>query len=200
MRRKYFFTPEMDEQIRRIYQTEVGIKAVAYAGPVKALAAKFGMPRWRVSRRALELGLLPIGKKDAPWTEQELEILERYAHLTPPRVQIRLKNAGFHRTQQAIQVKRKRSHISINSADGYTGRELAECFGIDAHSVMRWIANGLLKARKRGTARTPQQGGDEYFIKDKWIRDFILSNVPLIDIRKCDKYWFIDLIANGKHL
>jgi len=194
---KYHFTPEMDEQIRKIYQTEVGIKAVAYKGPVKDLAKKFGMPRWKVSRRALELGILPVGKKAAPWTENEMAILERNAHLTPAVVQKYFKKAGYSRTVQAIMIKRKRNHISRNSMDGYTGKELAECFGIDGHAVARWIARGLLKARRRGTARTPQQHGDEYYIIDKWVKDFIIKNVVIIDFRKLDKYWLVDMLTDG---
>lgn len=43
----------------------------------------------------------------------------------------------------------------------------------------------------------PAQGGDIYFIRDKWVRDFILAYIAEIDIRKVDKYWFVDLLAGG---
>ncbi len=197
-KRKHLFSPEMDAEIRKLYLDEVGIKATAYAGPVKKLAAKFGMPRWAVSQRAGRLNILPMQKKEPDWSPKEIAILEQNAHLTPPSVQKHLKKAGFSRSIPGITVKRKRMHLSRSSMDGYTCRSLAECFGIDAHSVMRWIAKGRLKARRRGTARTPQQGGDEWYIIDLWARDFIIENISILDFRKIDKYWLVDLLAGGE--
>jgi len=195
--RKYHFTPEMDRRIRDIYLNEVGIKATAYAGPVKALAQKFGMPRWAISNRARALGILPLQKKEPNWSKKEIGFLERNAHLTPVVLQKNLKRIGSHRTIQGITLKRKRLHLSRSSMDGYTAGSLAECFGIDVHSITRWIGKGWLKARKRGTARTPQQGGDEWYITDPWVRDFIIHYLAVIDIRKVDKYWLVDLLAGG---
>ena len=43
--------------------------------------------------------------------------------------------------------------------------------------------------------RTPQQGGNAWLIKDKDVRDFIVNNVNLIDLRKVDKYWFVGLLT-----
>jgi len=193
--RKYVITPEMDRAIRELYLNEVGIKSVAHAGPVKALARQLGLPRWKISRRALELGVIARQAKEPDWCEEEIDILERNAHLMPGAVQKHLGRAGYRRTVQGIMLKRRRLHISRSSMDGYTSRSLAECFGIDDHSITKWISRGLLKARKRGTARTPQQGGDEWYITERWVRDFIVNNIAVIDIRKVDKYWLVDILA-----
>ena len=198
-KQKYFFSPEMDAEIRGLYLNEVGIKAVKYTGPVKALAKKFGMPRWAISYRACRLGILPMQKKEPDWSPEEEAILERNAHLVPRSVWKHLKKAGFSRSITGITVKRKRMHLSRSSMDGYTCRSLAQCFGIDDHGVMRWIGKGWLKARRRGTARTPQQGGDEWYITDAWVRKFIIHNIAVIDIRKVDKYWLVDMLAGGYH-
>jgi len=192
---KYHFTPAMDQAIRELYLNKVGIKAVAYAGPVKALAVEFGMPRWRISRRAIELGVNPKQKKEPNWSEKELDILERNAHLTPVIVQKYLAKAGYRRIIQGIMIKRKRLHISRTSMDGYTMTSLSECFGVDQKAVQAWIRNGWLKARKRGTARTARQGGDEWYIIDKWVREFIMSSITVVDLRKVDKYWFVDILT-----
>jgi len=197
--RKYFFTPEMDEEIKRLYLNEVGMKAVAYTGPVKKLAQKWGIPRWKVSVRARELGILPMQKKEPNWSPKELDILERNPHRTPSMIQKYLKKAGYHRTLQGIMLKKRRTHLTRSTMDGYTARSLAECFGIDAHSITRWIKKGWLKAMKRGTARKAQQGGDEYYIRDSSIRDFIIRYVAIIDFRKIDKYWLVDLLTEGKY-
>ena len=192
--RKYFFTPEMDEQIRRLYLIKVGIKAVAYQGPVRDLAKRFGMPRWRVSRRAVELGILPVQKKEPNWSDRELKILEMSAHLTLPKIQIHLEKAGFHRTQMGILLKRRRMRF-LQNLNGQSARSVARCFGIDDHTIIRWIGKGWLKAKRRGTNRTEAQRGDHWYIKDRWIRDFIIDNVAVIDMRKVDKYWLVDLLA-----
>jgi len=69
--KKYNFTNEMDDQIRKLYQDKVGMKSVAYKGYVRDLAIKINMPRWRVSKRAVELGVLPVQKKEPVWSDEE---------------------------------------------------------------------------------------------------------------------------------
>jgi hypothetical protein len=54
-----------------------------------------------------------------------------------------------------------------------------------------------LKAKFRGTARTEQQNGDIYLIREKDVRRFILERPTDIDLRKVDQLWFLDLITNG---
>ena len=111
-RRKWVFTPEMDEQIKSLYRDKVAIKATAYSGPVKKLADKFGMPRWKVSKRAVELDLLPVQKKEPVWSETELWILKQCAHRSPQIIQKYLKRAGYRRSEQGIRIKRKRMNLS----------------------------------------------------------------------------------------
>ena len=195
--RKYIFTPEMDEQIRTLYQERVrmGLKIDRYKGPVKKLAEKFGMPRWRVSRRALDLGVVPVQKKEPPWSDTEIWMLKQCAHRSPQRIQKYLKRAGYQRSQLGINLKMKRLHLSRATMNGYTSRSLAGLFGVDDHGVLRWIKKGWLKAQKRGTARTPQQGGDEWFIRPEWVKDFVVNNVAVIDFRKVDKYWMVETLT-----
>lgn len=192
--KKYNFTAEMDDRIRRMYLNDVGMRSVAYKGYVRDLASEYGMPRWRVSKRAVELGILPIQQKEPVWNDKELSILERNAHKTPANIQIHLRGAGFHRSQQGIYLKRRRMRF-LKNLQGQSCRSVAQCFGVDDHVVTRWIKKGWLKAKKRGTERTEAQGGDHWFIKNKWIRDFIIDSVAVIDMRKVDKYWLIDLLT-----
>lgn len=191
MKTKYRFTEEMDAQIRRVY-----CDGSAGRGQVRDLARRLGIPRWKVSRRAQQIGAYQPCVKEPEWSEKELKMLEHRAHLTPERIRLALRKAGFNRSTGAILIKRKRMRL-LQNLKGYSARSLAECFGIDVKTVTRWIEKGWLKAEKRGTARTEAQGGDMWFIREKDLRPFVLDNVGVIDLRKVDKYWFVDIVAHG---
>lgn len=185
---KHVVTPEMHKAIRTAYATGTG------RNEINDLARIIGLPRWKVSRYAISQGWIARTNKEPDWTEKELEILERSAHRSPDVIQRHLKRAGFARSVTGIVLKRKRMRYLMN-LEGQSARALAACFGIDEHTVTRWINRGQLRAMKRGLHRTPQQGGDIYLIKDDWVRAFILENVAEVDLRKVDKYWFVDMIA-----
>jgi len=195
--RKHVFTAEMDAKIIKLYleRVKMGWKKDRYKGPVKKLAERFGMPWWAVGKRAVELGVVPVQKKEPPWSDTEIWILKQCAHRSTPVIQKYLKRAGYRRSQQGIQLKRKHLHLSRATMNGYTMRSLARLFGIDAHSIMRWITRGWLTAQRRGTARTESQGGDEWYIRPEWVREFIVANVAVIDFRKVDKYWMVEILT-----
>ncbi len=193
---KYIFPPYIDEMIRKLYREQYNPRE----GKVRDLAEKLNMPRWRISRRALEIGALEPRIKEPPWSERELHILELNALYTPAVIQRKLKAYGFKRSVYGIALKRKRMHY-LQQQIKNSALAVAECFGVDNHTVTnQWIKKGLLKAKRRGTQRTESQGGDEWFIKDKDIRKFIIENIGIIDLRKVDKFWFVDILAGTNHL
>ncbi len=188
---KYHFTPFIDELIRKTYRERYNPQE----GKIRELANRINMPRWRITRRAREIGAIEPRIKEPPWSERELHILEKNALFVPEVIQRKLKMAGFKRTITAIALKRKRLHLLRQQIKG-TARAVAECFGVNPSTVVDiWIRKGYLKASRRGTDRTPQQGGDEWLIKEKDIRKFIIENIWIIDIRKVDKFWFVDILA-----
>lgn len=83
----------------------------------------------------------------------------------------------------------------LKNLNGQSATHLAMCLGEDTHFVQRAINRGLIKTNRRIQNRTPQQGGNAYLIKDKDAREFIVENVNMIDLRKVDKYWFVDLLT-----
>ncbi len=186
---KYPITPEAHIKIKNTYKTNTG------SNQVNILADQLQLPRWKVSRYAIRQGWIAKQKKAPNWTDPEKKILERNAHLTPERIQLRLKMAGYRRSTTGIVLKRKRMRLLMNLR-GYTARSLAECLGVDVHFVTRAIRHGKLKAKKRGTRRTAVQGGDMWWIMPGAIREYILDCLYEIDIRKVDKYWFVDLMVN----
>jgi hypothetical protein len=188
-------TPGIDAEIRRVYQEEVGMGSCMLGeSPQRELAYRLGWPRWKVTRRAQHLGLITKTKKQPDWSEQELIILEHHAHKIPEVIQRYLKRYGFERSVTAIVLKRKRMRC-LRNLEGQSATDLALCFGVDMKTVQRWILTGYLKAKKRGTHRTEQQGGDMWWIKERDIVEFVKEYVDVIDLRKVDKWWFVGLLT-----
>jgi len=195
---KHILPPGADDLIRKAYQEKVGMESCTKKNhPVRDLAKKLGVPRWKISRRACTLGLITKKKKEPNWTKPELKLLESQARFGPETIQRKLKKLGYSRSVTAIMVKRTRMRFMQN-LNGQSACSLAVCFGVDCKTITRWIRNGYLKAEKRGTDRTELQGGDTYYIKDAWVRKFIINSVDEIDFRKLDKYWLVDLLAGGE--
>ena len=101
---------------------------------------------------------------------------------------------GFDRSLVGIVLKRKRMRF-LQNLDGQSAQSLAMCLGEDIHFILRHIKLGNLKAMRRDMNRTPQQGGNYFLIKDKNAREFIINNIHIIDFRKADKYWLVDILT-----
>jgi hypothetical protein len=190
-RRRYVFNDQIDRFIREIYLNH---RATKTRPGIRLLANKVGVPHWALKKRARELGLART--KELFWNERELEIMARNAWMSDERIRLRLKAAGYSRTVTGIHLKLKRMRFK-NDASFYSAYSLAQALGIDPHVVTRWIKSGHLKARFRGTARTPQQNGDSYLIQEKDVRRFILEHPTDVDLRKVEQLWFLDVITNG---
>lgn len=191
-RRKYNFTLAMDEEIRRAYHLFLDYNN---RRAIVACARKLQMPRWAINRRAALLGLARI--KEPEWNAAETGILERWGHLTDAVIQRKLKSSGFHRSVNAIHLKMKRLHIKQN-LDGYSANALALAFGVDSHKITHWIKHQMLKASRRGTARTESQGGDTYWITHAAVREFVLTHPDEVDLRKVEKWWFLDFVSDSR--
>lgn len=192
---KWVITPQIHAMIEKIYKRDTG------NGQVAALAKRIGYPRWKITRHARVQGWIAKQKKEPDWSWKEITILEQHAQYSPERIQIKLKAAGFSRSVTGIVLKRKRLRLP-SKLEGYSARALALCLGVDDHFVTKAIKAGRLKAKMRHTHRTEQQGGDIYFIKDGAVRDYIINHLNEIDIRKVDKYWFVNILvgrnSNGR--
>lgn len=181
---KYPISESTHDAIRELYLDKTG------RGQVARFAYNLGLPRWKVSRYAIQQGWIAKQHKEPYWSEREIKILEFNAHLTPERIQIKLKKEGYKRSVTGIVLKRKRKRF-LNGLRGQSATSLALCFGVDNHYVTDKINQGRLRAAHRGTKRTEKQGGDNWFIKDKDIKNYIVNNVHEIDFRKIDKYWLV---------
>ena len=191
-RQFYSTSPQIDEAIRRIYQGD------GHDGAVNDLARTLARPRWWIGHRAVKLGFKTPRFKQADWSEEEVEIIAGLSHRIPATIQKALARAGYKRSETAIIVKLKRIGAPTGrnaDPDHYTGLQLARLFGVDLKTVTRWIAKGWLIAGRRGTDRTEQQGGDEWWIHRRDVAAFIFANPAAVDLRKVEKFWFIDLLS-----
>src|SRR3989304_3150451 len=98
------------------------------------------------------------------------------------------------RSPTAVQLKAKRLGLR-KYAEGYTALSLAEALGVDPHWVLARIRLGKLRASRRHTERTAQQGGDSWLIPAGALVDFLREPPYDVDLRKVDSLWFMDLIA-----
>jgi hypothetical protein len=187
---KWKITDEMHARIEKVYKTDSG------NGQVAALAKALKLPRWKITRYAQGNGWVPRGKKSPPWTEEEELCLQRLARYSPGVIQRKMKERGYDRTINAIVLKLNRTSARQN-IEGHSSRDVARCLGVDDHFVARAIRTGKLRATRRGTDRSERQGGDQWYILNGAIREYIVENINEIDIRKVDKHWFVDLLAGG---
>lgn len=184
-------SPQIDAVIRRVYTGDPAARDVA------RLAATLGRPRWWVSKRAVRLGLVVPRFRAPPWSEAEDAIVREAAHLAPSGLRQRLARAGFDRTETAIVVHLKRLGADRSDPGATSAGGLADLMGVDRGTVTAWIAKGWLVAKRRGTARTAAQGGDEWRIGYRDVRRFVIDHPTAVDLRKVEPVWFIDLLAGG---
>lgn len=173
----YAFTEAVDAQIRAVYANPT-------RGRVNELAARLMMPRQTINRRAAVLGLVAPRFRQPPWTPAEIDLLERHATKSPATIQRILKKAGFSRTETAIIVRLKREKIDTREPGVYCPQSLARLMGVDRTTVVRWIETENLPS-------TVTDG--RHRITDAQLRTWIRNHARLVDLRKVDRYWFIEL-------
>lgn len=191
VRQSYPQDDAVDLAIRRAHQQPL------LKGAVTDLAERVDRPTWWVSKRARELGLKTPRFREAPWSDAEQTMLHDTCHLSLGAARRRFIAAGFNRSETAIQVKRKRSSVNPQDNGMYTGRGVGDALGVDIKTVTRWIGLGELKAKRRGTERTDEQG-DMWWIAERDIREFVIQHPLRVDLAKIPaafRAWFIELLA-----
>lgn len=178
----YVWTPKHDQVLRDRYDSRIKGRAVE-------IAQAWGWPDWVIKQRAAYLGLThpPVDRK--PWTKEEEQFLWLHAgskHLNWIRKQLG-------RSLSSVALKLKRMRISYRWREGYTLRELELCFGTDHHVIERWVKEGKLRVRHRGTDRDH----DAWCVSDDAVLRFIQDHPMSFRLDKVDQFWFMDLIADG---
>jgi hypothetical protein len=181
LRQKYF----LDEPGRRLILAKYDGRTEV----IDELAERLKVPRWVVMRWARGLGL--TRRKEPPWTQEEMNYLERYLHKTS--IASIAKHLG--RTQTAVQAKAKRLGAS-KTQEGYTMSGLCLGLGCDEKTVKKWIERGWLRGQRRKTERTEGQG-DIWYFSDAAIRELVRKHPEEIDPRRADWLWLVDVLLGG---
>jgi len=173
-----------------------------YNGKIKhrarEIAQDLGWPTWVIKKRAQQLGLCyPVDRKN--WTEKETRFL--WNHAGRRTLHWIAKQLG--RSETSTVLKLKRMKISRRFREGYTLRSLELCFGCDHHAIDRWIRDGWLKGRRRGTRRNGNGGrgqgpADPWVFSDEAILRFIKEHSMAFRLDKVDQFWFMDLVLGGR--
>ena len=189
--RHYVVASDLDEQIREAWPLLKG------RGAVSELAKTLSVPRRIVSQRALKLGLTMPHTKEPPWTDAEFALMHKVPLHDPKRASAIFRQHGFKRTPSAIVSRAKRMNLSRRYKKTLSAVGAARILGVDTKWVTSRCIAGDLKAGRRGTERLPQQGGDAWTIERADLRQFVIDNLERIDIRKVDKFAFVDLMVGG---
>jgi hypothetical protein len=189
-RKRREYPADIDDRIREAWPTLQG------KGATNAWADEIGLPRWWLTKRATALGLTKAHKKEPPWTQTEIDLMHKVPLHDPMRCSRIFREHGFSRSPTAITVKAKRIDLSRRYRATLSATSTAKILGIDAKTFTRMILTGEIPAEKRQTQRLPQQGGDPWSIKREDLRAYIIEHLERIDIRKVEKFAFVDLLVN----
>lgn len=185
------WTPEMDEKIRRAYR---GGKY----GACKAVAAKLGLSTSYVSFRAAVLGcerLKAPSNRYPAWPPEQDRVLEKHGHEPVTALMRRLKKVGPPRSEH--QIYRRAAILSARGdierlgvlRDGhYSLDDIALGMGFSRDVPHRWVQSGVLRAKK---------AGGQWAVKVRDLRMFLIKNVILYELGRCDKYWFVDVLSGN---
>jgi hypothetical protein len=178
----YRLTPEREAYLRTHYiPSERGISI--------RIAAVLRVPKWKVCRWAAELGLARKYDEERNWRPEEVAFLEEHiGSRTPAWIAKRLK-----RSLTAVTVKAKRLRISRRDGrDWYTAHQVAEAFGVDPTTVIRWIGKGWLQATTHGQDHPDRHC--MYQVTYKAMARFVREHRGAYDLAKVDQLFFLDLV------
>lgn len=191
--RIYRHTSETDALIREAYRR---LRKFGNRRALKALRKTLGWPKHAINRRGRELGLART--KEKPWASEEKALLEKWGHLTLQGICRKLRRAGFQRSEAGVKLKMRRMLITKDTLDYYSASKIASALGIDGHKVVGWIRRGWLRAEKKGTLRTAQQGGDSYLVHVNELRRFLLHHPDEYELAAAEKFWLLDVVSGGR--
>lgn len=183
-RQLYEVTDAIDALLREQLPACTGL------GMLEALSVECSRPTWWLRRRGAALGVAYGLCRPPDWTPQEEALLAEYSHLSLNTLRGKLRAIGSVRTENAIEVRLKKLQLSRVNHDVYSANEAGRLLGVAHKTVLRWINAEALRA-----TRLPGSKSDapRWQITRRALREWIAAHPVEVDLRRVDKYWFIDL-------
>lgn len=171
--KKFFWTPELDERLRRLYRAAHNRKQLI-AG-LDHFRRFSGFPRSAITAHAAELSLSrPTGR---PWTDSEIE---------------RLRDAVGSRSEAAIARSLGRSYYAVKGRlarlrlsgrcwEGYTRQDLEYLLGVGHKRIQTWISRNWIQLRD---GRVPEHS----------VAQFLQRHPEEYQLARVDEAWFKGLV------
>ncbi len=175
-RRKYVWTPAMDEELRRAYGMKGPIREASKA--ITVLCARYRIPRHVAKCRATRMGL-KLYTLDA-WTKEEMDYVAEYAGTKS--LNEMAKHLG--RSTAAISHRIYRMGYSRAITDGYSVAELKELFGTTPRTLDKWIGRGWLKVNDLGR------------IPHAVVADFVWKHMEEYRFASCEEWWLKTMLKD----
>lgn len=165
--------------------------------PCKRAVAVLRVPKGKVCYLALRMGLSSRGYKYKPWSEFEAAMVEKHPEFSCIVMAKKLQKAGYYRTAAAVESFRSTNGISgkgewLSTTD--VGKVLG---GFSDSTVLKWIASGLLKAKKRGY----EGGKDHHLVSLLSLKKFVQENPEKLRQRWAgiDPTFFISVLMDASN-
>jgi hypothetical protein len=174
LRRKYHFTAELHEALRRAYWGRRDHLARA----LRALERRSGWPRHVFRDEAIRLGLTDPARRRG-WAEDELETLRECLGSTSVRAIAR----RLRRSICGIQMQAKRLRLSRRMREGYSVADLSEAMRVGEHQVRGWVRRGLFGRLGHGERASAEA-----------VSRFLRTYCHEYDFRRVDPDWYKSMV------
>jgi hypothetical protein len=171
-RRKYNWTPALDDDLRRIYTDNAGSR-IRLSEALRSFQKRVGWPRGTILIRAMHLTITVI--KRNPWTKEHDLLLRDMAGNRSMDFMAKVLHRSFASIRSRITVFK----LSRRCAEGYSRNDLIQVFGVSQVTTRKWIALGWLSP-KPSTDRIPEAQ----------VMRFITAHPEEYSLKRVDEAWF----------
>ena len=168
-RRRFVWTPELDQALVRTYQT--ARTRIDLSGGLDHIQRQTGFTRVVITSRAGALGLSFVQRRK--WEPFELRFIEENAGtLSASVIARRLK-----RTHYSVKAKVAQSGLRLRVREGYSRDDIRTLLGVRAARVREWIEKGWLALEQER-------------VTERSMRQFLVAHPEEYKLNRVDEAWY----------